>query len=155
VRYRLVSVGVPARGFARDALAHYEARLAKLAGVEVRSVKAARGGAGGAGDAGRAREADALRAQADGYVVALDERGERFTSEALARRIADLEVRGTSRLTLWIGGADGLDPRLVADADATWRLSDLTLPHELAAVVALEQLYRVETIRAGHPYHRG
>jgi len=152
VRYRLVPVGVPARGFARDALAHYEGRLAKLAPVEVIPVKAGRGGdVNGV----RAREADALRAQADGYVVALDERGERFTSEALARRIADLEVRGTSRVTLWIGGADGLDPALVAEADATWRLSDLTLPHELAAVVALEQLYRVETIRAGHPYHRG
>lgn len=152
MRYRLVSVGVPARGFARDALAHYEARLAKLAPVELRTVKAARGG-----DArsGQAREAEGLRAHADGYVVALDEHGERFTSEALARRIADLEVRGTSRLTLWLGGADGLDPGLVADADATWRLSDLTLPHELAAVVTLEQLYRVETIRAGHPYHRG
>ena len=57
-------------------------------------------------------------------------------------------------LTLWVGGADGLDADLVAGADERWRLSDLTLAHELALAVLLEQLYRVESWRAGHPYHR-
>ena len=57
-------------------------------------------------------------------------------------------------MSLLIGGPDGHTKDLVAKADAVWSLSKLTLPHELARLTLLEQLYRAETIRAGHPYHR-
>jgi 23S rRNA (pseudouridine1915-N3)-methyltransferase len=151
VRWRVIAVGAAGRDFYRRGCAHYRERLARLAPIEVREVKEGRG----APDAVRAAEAAALRARAEGRTVALDEGGRAWTSRALADHVSQLELRGTSRLTLWIGGAEGLDPALRAAADEVWRLSDLTLPHDLARLVLLEQLYRVEALRAGHPYHRG
>jgi len=53
-----------------------------------------------------------------------------------------------------IGGADGLDPSLKESAHAMWRLSSLTLPHAMARLILIEQLYRAWTILQGHPYHR-
>jgi 23S rRNA (pseudouridine1915-N3)-methyltransferase len=151
VRYRLAVVGKAARGFHAQAATHYQERLAALAKVETIEVKEGRGASP---EETRAKEAAALRGAADGRLIALDERGRSWSSAALAKHVSKLELRGVSRLTLLIGGADGLDPELRAQADERWRLSDLTLPHDLARVLLLEQLYRIETIRTGHPYHR-
>ena len=65
-----------------------------------------------------------------------------------------LELNGGSRVSLLIGGANGHDEQLLAAVDESWSLGPLTLPHYLARLVLVEQLYRVETVRAGHPYHR-
>jgi 23S rRNA (pseudouridine1915-N3)-methyltransferase len=151
VRYRVVCVGRPDGGPFGAAVATYLPRLAGLAPTELLPVRAGRG----RDPAARRRaEAAALRPLAVGRTVALDERGSSFTTAALAQHVERLELRGDGRLTLWVGGADGLDPDLVAGADERWRLSDLTLAHELALAVLLEQLYRVESWRSGHPYHR-
>jgi 23S rRNA (pseudouridine1915-N3)-methyltransferase len=90
-----------------------------------------------------------------GRGVALDERGRTFTTAALADHVAALDLRGESKLTLVVGGADGLDEAVGAACAEAWRVSDFTLAHELALAVLVEQLYRVEALRAGHPYHRG
>lgn len=150
MRWRLLAVGRIGRGFLQRGCEHYAARLAKLAPVEVIEVREGRG----APEVVRAAEADALRARADGRLVALDERGRAWTTSALAAHVSALELRGVSRISLAIGGAEGLDEALRDAADEVWRLSDLTLPHDLARLVTLEQLYRIETVRAGHPYHR-
>lgn len=105
-------------------------------------------------DKRNAAESNSLLQQADGKVVVLDERGKSFGSEELAAIVSDWETEGVSRVSLLIGGANGHGPQLREHAGAIWRLSDLTLPHELARLVLLEQLYRIETIRSGHPYHR-
>jgi 23S rRNA (pseudouridine1915-N3)-methyltransferase len=57
-------------------------------------------------------------------------------------------------VALIIGGADGIDPKLKQQADEAIRLSDMTLPHALARVLLLEQLYRAWSLRNNHPYHR-
>ena len=80
-------------------------------------------------------------------LVALDERGR------------DLDTRGFSKLlqqetVFLIGGADGLDDAIKQEAALLLRLSSLTLPHALAQVVLLEQVYRAATLLSGHPYHR-
>jgi 23S rRNA (pseudouridine1915-N3)-methyltransferase len=152
VRYRVVCVGRPDGGPFAGAVATYLPRLGALTPAELVVVKAGRGSDLAARRRG---EASALRGAAAGRTVALDERGRAFTTVALAEHLTALELRGESRLTLWIGGADGLDPALRDEADERWRLSDLTLAHELALALLLEQLYRVESWRAGHPYHRG
>ena len=72
----------------------------------------------------------------------------------LAAHITALETRSISQVSLLIGGAEGHSDTLKQRVDESWRLSTFTMPHELARVVLLEQLYRIETIRAGHPYHR-
>jgi 23S rRNA (pseudouridine1915-N3)-methyltransferase len=152
MRYRVVCVGKPEGGPFAAAVATYLQRLAVLAPAELVAVKA---GQGRDVVVRRRTEAAGLRAAAVGRSIALDEVGRSFTTVALAEHIAALELRGESRLTLWVGGADGLDPALRAAADECWRLSDLTLAHELALALLLEQLYRVESWRVGHPYHRG
>jgi len=85
--------------------------------------------------------------------VVLDERGQRVTTRQLADRLA-LWMGDGRDVALVIGGADGLDSALKDTADDTLRLSDLTLPHALARVLLLEQLYRAWTVISGHPYHR-
>ena len=85
--------------------------------------------------------------------VVLDERGSRLTSVQLAER-ADVWLHDGRDVAFIIGGADGLDPTLKQSADETLRLSDMTLPHALARVLLIEQLYRAWSLRHNHPYHR-
>jgi 23S rRNA (pseudouridine1915-N3)-methyltransferase len=152
VRYRVVVIGRSSRGIFARAIERYLERLRALAGeAELIELKEARGAVG---DARRDAESAALAGAASGRTVVLDERGRSWTTADLARHVSALEGRGENRLSLLIGGADGTTQRLRDDADETWSLSSLTLAHELALVVALEQIYRVEALRSGHPYHR-
>jgi len=145
MRYRLLTIGKLKRGFYQVGCQHYLERLQAYAKVELIEVKEAKG---------IEQESAALLAAAQGYVVALDEAGELLSTQQLADKLTWLELRGISLLSLLIGGANGHSQVLKRQADALWSLSPLTLPHELARLVILEQLYRVETLRAGHPYHR-
>lgn len=85
---------------------------------------------------------------------ALDERGEQPTSVELARRLGDAMVGGLPGIALAIGGADGLPADVVAAARYRLSLSRLTLPHRLARLLLLEQLYRAVSILRDEPYHR-
>ncbi|MDA8200358.1 MAG: 23S rRNA (pseudouridine(1915)-N(3))-methyltransferase RlmH [Thermaerobacter sp.] len=87
------------------------------------------------------------------FVIALDERGRPYTTRELHRWLAGL-LGGPRPLVLVLGGAEGLCGAITARADATWSLSPLTWPHELAILMVAEQLYRVSTLDRGHPYHR-
>ena len=88
-----------------------------------------------------------------GRVVVLDRTGKGLTSEALARELD--RWRSTAKpVSLVLGGSNGLATDLVESADLSWSLGPLTLPHELARVVVLEQVYRAWTILRGEPYHK-
>ena len=151
MRYRIVAVGQIKRGFYAEGCAFYLNRLERVTAVEVLEIK---DGKDRDTDRRKAAESASLLEQADGRVIALDERGKQFGSEHLAQVIGTAETQAVSRLSFLIGGADGHSADLLDQADEIWRLSDLTLPHELARLVLLEQLYRAEMIRSGHPYHR-
>ncbi len=84
-----------------------------------------------------------------------DSRGQQVTSPELAAALGALQDNGTQQLVFAIGPADGWSPAALARADRTVAFGRITLPHELAAAVAAEQLYRALTIRANHPYHGG
>lgn len=122
--------------------------------VELRAIEVR-----GRGDpAGRRRaEGDRLLAAvpAGAAVVVLDARGEQVTSEAFAARLEALSGHGRGPLLFVIGGADGLDPRLVARADWVLSLGRMVWPHLLVRVMLAEQLFRAACIIRGHPYHRG
>ena len=137
---RIVAVGKVRKDWVGEGVALYRKRLPGLELVELR-------------DAGMAREAEAIRAELKPaeQLVALCEEGQTFDSLAFANR---LEGSGSDRLAFVIGGADGLDP--VIKAQASWRLSlsPMTFPHELARLLLLEQLYRALSIQQGGPYHR-
>ena len=127
---------------------HFLARLSPYAKVEVLELKEGRG------SEVTEQESTALLKAASGYLIALDEGGQEHTSAAWAARMGELEVRSVGQVSFLLGGANGHSRALKNRSDDLWSLSKLTLPHELARLVLLEQLYRAETIRAGHPYHR-
>ena len=86
-------------------------------------------------------------------VLALDERGEGVSTAGLASRLKDWQMQGLD-VALVLGGPDGLEPAFKHAAHERIRLSELTLPHALARVLLLEQLYRAWSINSMHPYHR-
>lgn len=86
-------------------------------------------------------------------IVVLDERGSAITTVALAARLRQWQLDATD-VALVIGGPDGLEPAFKQAAHERLRLSDLTLPHAMARVLLVEQLYRAWSINANHPYHR-
>ena len=86
--------------------------------------------------------------------VALDESGKQLSSEAFAKWIAAERDGGTKALSFLLGGADGHGNAALTGAKLKLSLGLMTLPHGLARVVLLEQLYRAATILARHPYHR-
>lgn len=139
-----LTVGKPALAYARAGRDEYLGRLEKFGPVEHATVKAS----------GAPRESADLLARSHGCLrVVLDEHGRQLTSRQLAAKFDQWQQ--TSRtVAVIIGGADGHHTSLVESADLLWSLGPLTLQHELALVVALEQLYRARTILAGHPYHR-
>ncbi len=85
---------------------------------------------------------------------ALDERGKELSSEDLAASLRAAMNGSEQGIAMIIGGADGLPRELVARADFVWSLGRLTLPHRLARLIVLEQLYRALSILRGEPYHR-
>jgi len=88
-------------------------------------------------------------------LVLMDSRGKQFTSEEFAKFLGDYQDRNPLPLVIAIGGADGFSEETRAAAQHTISLGKMTLAHELARVVVLEQVYRAFTILKGHPYHSG
>lgn len=88
------------------------------------------------------------------YVIALDERGQRLTSEKFSRLLESRMNAGTKAVGIMIGGAYGLSESVRQRADYVLSLSDLTLPHQLARLVIVEQCYRAFTMLKGISYHK-
>lgn len=139
----LLTIGKPKLRYARDGMAEYLNRL--RGAVEWTALKS-----GSREDEGERL----LAASGECFRVVLDETGKSITSRDLAGQWTRWENRAIGRVAFLIGGADGHGPAVREKADWTWSLGPLTLQHELAAVVVLEQLYRAHTLRTGHPYHR-
>lgn len=88
-------------------------------------------------------------------LVLLDSRGKQMSSEEFAKFLDQHQQRGTQHFWFAVGGADGFSDEARKAAATELSLGKMTLPHELARVVLLEQLYRAFTILKGHPYHTG
>ncbi len=101
------------------------------------------------------KEADRLRRLCPqrAFTVALDERGEHWSTIELADKLNRWRAEHDD-VVCFIGGAEGLAPQIVASANCRWSLSRLTLPHQLARILLVEQLYRGWSLLHNHPYHR-
>lgn len=155
MKIHVLAVGQRLPDWAEAACADYLKRFPATQRVVVQTVKAEPRTDTRGAEACIAAEAERLRAALpkSAHVVALDERGQRCTTEQLAQRWQRWQHLGAD-VALLIGGPDGLHPALREQAHERLRLSDLTLPHALARVLLLEQLYRAWSIVHGHPYHR-
>ena len=154
MRLTIVSVGKLKERYFRDAADEYLKRLtpyARVDEVEIPDRDLSRGE-----DRGRTEEgADVLRALPDGaHVVLLDIAGRELSSEQIASWLDALALDGRSSVAFVIGGASGVAAEVAARADERLSLGRITLPHQLARVVLLEQLYRAFRISRGEPYHR-
>lgn len=86
-------------------------------------------------------------------VIALDEHGKQHDTLSLSKQLQTWMQEGQN-ISFVLGGADGLDQSVLDKADGSWSLSSFTLPHGLARVVLVEQLYRAWSLLKNHPYHR-
>lgn len=146
MRWQIIVAGKPALAYAKAGVDEYLLRLRRYLDCELVVVKA-----------GTSQEVSQrlLEKSQGAYRVVLDERGERPTTRQLSERVAALEMRGDVKCVAFlIGASDGHTEEVRRSADLLLSLSSMTMQHELALVVLLEQLYRVATLRKGEPYHR-
>jgi 23S rRNA (pseudouridine1915-N3)-methyltransferase len=152
LRWRILCIGRDRKGLYAPLTDEYLTRLQRTRSVSLEVVAEAKG------DDARARtvEAEALRKRLREreMVVALDEGGLELTSPQLAERLGKAERSAGRDLCFLLGGASGLDAALKSQADWILSLSRFTLPHLLARLVLVEQLYRCETILRGEPYSK-
>ena len=145
MRWCIVAVGKARLAYARAGISEYLARLRCFCPVDTASVK----------PSDPQREGNQLLSRSEGcFRLILDEHGKSFTSRRFAEEVRKIEGNPRKVCALIVGGADGLSERVLASADLLWTLGPLTLQHELALLVALEQIYRAHTILTGIPYHR-
>ena len=146
MRLTIISVGHKMPDWVAAATQDYVKRMPADCSIDIKEIKP---------DLSPAKEAVKIAAAIPkgARVIALDERGKDQTTQQLATQLANWRQEGID-IAFLIGGADGLDASLKENAQALWRLSSLTLPHAMARVLLVEQLYRAWTILQGHPYHR-
>ena len=143
---RIIVAGKPALAYAKAGVEEYLKRLARFGGYELVIVKA-----GAAADVSQRL----LDRSAGCHRIALDERGEPWATQTFHDRMQALAMRGDVRTVAFlIGAADGHTRDLREACDGLLAVSPMTLQHELALLVLLEQLYRVAAIQTGSPYHR-
>ena len=147
----VITVGKTRRGPLLELEQDYLRRIERLGGCARRTVPAAKKGS--AAQRRGAESAALLEGRRRrGLTVALDASGRCFDSAAFRRWL--LEVRGRGGVSFLIGGPDGLAASVLEAADLALSLGPMTLPHEMALVVLLEQLYRALADEQGHPYAR-
>ncbi len=150
MKLNLLSVGKERGGLFGAAVDEYAARLGRFAELQLLELRAE------SGPSAKEREGEALltaHGKTKGELWALDGRGVQLSSEELAARVGKL--RDSARdLSLCIGGDEGHAAAVLEAAQLRWSLGKLTLPHRLARVVVLEQLYRAFEILRGGPYHK-
>jgi 23S rRNA (pseudouridine1915-N3)-methyltransferase len=154
MRIHLIAVGQKMPDWAQTAFDDYAKRFPPDARIEVKTVKTE---SRGSKSVATLMQAERQRIEAvlprGARVVVLDERGTALTTVALAQQLLTWQTQADD-VALIIGGPDGLDPDFRAKATQRIRLSDLTLPHAMARVLLIEQLYRAWAINHNHPYHR-
>ena len=155
MRVTILSVGHKMPAWIQDGFHEYVRRMPPEIRVELTELKPEERGAGRSVEKARAAEGERLLAALPGgaTLLALDERGKAFTTQALSVMLTDW-MRDGSHPVFAIGGADGLDAAVKERADKMFSLSSLTLPHGMVRVLLAEQLYRAWSIIARHPYHR-
>lgn len=148
---RVLAIGRSMPGWIRSGWEEYARRMPPQVRLGLVELPPGRG----ADAAVRASEAEALLARCPDRAVkiALDERGESWTTRDFASRLERWQLDGDPVCFL-VGGAAGHDAALIERCAHRWSLSRLTFPHMLVRVVLAEQIYRAWTCLSGHPYHR-
>lgn len=143
----LLCIGKLKEPFYQAACLEYEKRLSGYCSCRVIELPEGRS---------REQEAEAIRAKIPkgAWLCVFTPEGKKCSSEQLAETLRQVKLTGKSAACFVIGGSEGMSESLKQQADLRLSVSDMTFPHHLFRVMALEQLYRAETIQAGGPYHK-
>ncbi len=146
MKFRMVAVGRPALAYARSGIEEYLGRVRRYTEAEMVWVKE---GANSAETSRRVLEnCEGCR------TVLLDETGRTLSTREWRAVLDEWENQGVRKVAVLVGGANGHAPEIKAAVSERWSLGRLTLQHELAMLVWMEQLYRLQTLGKGEPYHR-
>lgn len=156
MKIQLITIGGLKQDYAQEGCTLFEKRLKGLAKFELKELRDAKRSKTPDVERWRREEAERIKQAIKGvpFWIALDERGEALNSRQFAKLIQKAQNRAYHSLPFVIGGPDGLDPKLRETAPKLISLGPMTMPHELARLVLLEQLYRAHAILANLPYHR-
>ncbi len=146
LKITIFAVGKLKEAFWKDAASEYLKRLTGYASVTIREIP----------DSNATKEAAALLAALPEKVpvLLLDIKGKETSSEALAHKLDAYALQGASHLAFVIGGSDGVTQEVRSRATERISFGPITLPHNLARIVLLEQIYRAFKISRGEPYHK-
>ena len=156
MKVTLITVGRIKEAYLKDAVAEYAKRLSGY--LDLRIIEVPDRGARGRGDVADVLEREAAdilgTLPASSHVVLLDIDGRQYSSEQLSEHLDDLKLSGHGTFSFVIGGSYGVSDKVRSRADERLSFGKMTLPHNLARVVLLEQLYRCARISRGEPYHK-
>jgi len=155
VKLKLIALGQNQPGWVDDGVAEYSKRFPSEWPFDLIELKPEKRAANRSTEMLLANEAERIRVQVprQALIIALDERGEQLTTRGLAEQM-NVWAREAPAAAFVIGSADGLDATFKQAAHFRLGLSRLTLPHGLARIFLVEQLYRAVSLIVGHPYHR-
>ena len=155
MKIKILSIGTKMPSWVNDGVSEYTKRLPKDMSFEIIELPLA----------ARSKNADIKRLilketesllshiQPQDHVIALEVKGQNWSTEKLASNLESWQMNGQNVILL-VGGPDGLGEACRERANQMWSLSALTLPHPIVRVVLAEQIYRAWTVTQNHPYHR-
>ncbi|MBR0456468.1 MAG: 23S rRNA (pseudouridine(1915)-N(3))-methyltransferase RlmH [Firmicutes bacterium] len=156
---RIIAVGKLKEKYWRDAVAEYSKRLGAYCSIDVTEIKESqlRANPSEADEEAvkTAEGEDILRHISKGdYVITLEIKGKKLSSEQMAEKMANLALEGKSNIAFIIGGSLGLSSEVSRRADFKLSFSDMTFPHQMMRVILLEQIYRSFKINRNETYHK-
>ena len=155
MKVRIIAVGKLKERFWKDAIEEYKKRLSAYTNIEIVEVPDRDPEkTGGDQKAMQAEGIDIIRAMGHSYGIAMAIEGKQRSSEQLSKHLNDLMVSGQSEIAFIIGGSTGLSDEVKKVAKEQLSFGPITMPHNLARVVLLEQIYRSFKIMRNEPYHK-
>jgi 23S rRNA (pseudouridine1915-N3)-methyltransferase len=153
MKYKIIAFGIIGESPEKKIFENFNKRIkAKITikELEYRNIKSIKP------DEIKQKEANLIFSNIDenSYIISLDENGKQFSSIEFAQKLENIMLNGNSNINFVIGGANGLDKSVIEKSNLVISLGKMTLPHILARILLIEQLYRAQTILANHPYHR-
>jgi 23S rRNA (pseudouridine1915-N3)-methyltransferase len=154
VKIRLIAVSRADEDFIKEGVDYYVSRIKRYNDFDITILKASNSQDGLVNSKQEAKQISQRISKVD-TLIALDENGKQFSSDSFSQFILKQQEQATKSLVFVIGGSYGLDETVLEAAQYKMSLSSMTLPHQLARLIFVEQLYRAFTIIKGEKYHHG
>ena len=157
MKIKIIIVGKTKEKFIQQGEEEFKKRLMRYCRLQLTIVREEKIAGNQTGQIIKLKEAEKIlnKLSKDSFTIALDETGDQMSSEQFAEFFQHKMNEGVRELTFIIGGALGLDSRILKGAKKTMSLSRMTFTHEMSRLILLEQLYRAFTILKGEKYHKG